>query len=216
MRIGIGLFVVLLAGCQVEKTGLFAEGEDSFASQVVARVNPIATVAAFRAHREVGDLDRARALMSDDPRKWYEVREGEGIPWTLGTGGRWSAWDEHFRSESTYGDWHEEDDHVWADVFEINDYHRLTERGGGWWRATYFLDDEGLIEGFMVSAVPDKPSPRGRRDEFEAWAREHDPDEAEYLMPGGKLDPTDDRAPRMRALLLRWRAAAGLPRVDLP
>ena len=50
---------------------------------------------------------------------------------------------------------------------------------------------------------------RFHRD-FEAWAREHDSDEAEYLMPDGAIDPTGDRPVRMRALLLRWRAAVGL------
>ena len=51
----------------------------------------------------------------------------------------------------------------------------------------------------------------GREEEFQAWARAHEPDEYAYLRPNGRIDPSGDRAPRTRALLLRWREAIGLP-----
>jgi hypothetical protein len=98
-------------------------------------------------------------------------------------------------------------------MYETNEYFELTERGGGVWRATYYCDPSGKIAGMMVSSVPGLPpkEPRSDRgDEFKAWAREHHAQEAEYLMPGGSLDPTGDRAPRMRALLNRWGDSAGL------
>lgn len=165
----------------------------------------------FRSARARGDLDAARAMMSTDPRLWYDSKEGEGSPWTMG-GGRWSAWDEHFRGVTEReGAWHVEGDRVWADMVETNEYYELTEAPSRrMWRGTYFIDDADKIAGFMVSAVPGVSRAPGRADEFKAWAREHHPDEAEYLMPGGKLDPTEDRAPRMRALLNEWRLSVGL------
>ena len=102
---------------------------------------------------------------------------------------------------------------VWADVAETNDYFRLTEASGSRWRGTYYLDAAGRITGFMVSGVPGWKNDRGRRDAFQVWAREQRPDEAEYLMPGGSIDPTGDRPERMRALLEAWRRESGLPPV---
>lgn len=178
-----------------------------------AQASPrIARVHAFRAALATDDVAAAHAMLGPDPRLWYDAQEGAGSPWRPGVGGgRWEAWDEHFRGETERAtDWHEERDRVWADMREVNDYYRLTERGAGFWRATYFFDEAGDIRGFMVSAAEDAPAPAGRRDEFEAWAVANHPEEAEYLMPQGSLDPTGDRAPRMRALLNEWRSAVGL------
>ena len=172
-------------------------------------------VEAFRAAREAGRLEEARSYLGPDPRIWYDRREGEGAPWRLG-GGRFAAWDEHFQGVTERATpWVVEADRVWADMAETNDYYRLLERPEpGIWRATYFLDGQGRIAGFMVSGVPGREPSPSRRKEFEAWAREQDPVESEYLMPGGSLDPTGDRAPRMRALILRWREAVGLGPLD--
>ncbi len=64
----------------------------------------------------------------------------------------------------------------------------------------------------MISRVPGAPEPaKGRFEEFEAWAKEHDPEELAYLFPGGKIDPTGDRPQRFRAILERWRQAIGEP-----
>jgi hypothetical protein len=171
--------------------------------------DPTRTVEAFRSACSEGDFASARQLQSSDPRVWYERREGPGEPWTLG-GGTWDAWDRHFRSSSTPGPWRIEGSAVVADVTEINDDYRLAERGAQRHRLTYFLDDEGKLSGLMVSGLP-SPDGRGRRDEFLAWARANEPMELDYLMPGARIDPTGDRAPRARALLERWRRSAGLP-----
>ena len=96
-------------------------------------------------------------------------------------------------------------------VDEINDYYRLTERGSQPYRLTYFFDADGRVAGELVASVPTNSS--GKEKEFQAWAKAHEPDEYAYLRPDGRIDPTGDRAPRTRALLLRWRAAAGLPRL---
>jgi hypothetical protein len=170
----------------------------------------VAAVQAFCAAREAGDFETCKQLVDDDPRQWWDAREGEGSPMKFGAG-RWSAWDEHFRGKSEQvTDWVVDGEAVWADFFEINDYFLLTERGGGYWRSTYFFDANGKISGSMVSAVAGRPTPKGRGREFEAWARAAHPQEAEYLMPGGNIDPTGDRAPRMRALLNEWRETVSL------
>ena len=168
------------------------------------------TVTGFRAVRKAGDLDAARAFLSDDPRVWYGEREGAGSPWRLG-GGRWKAWDEHFNSTSEELSVEATEREVSIVFLENNDYYRLTERGPSPVRLTWFLDAAGRIEGYLVSSVKRDGPSTSRYDEFEAWAQEHAPGELEYLVPNGSIDPTGDRAPRFRALLERWRRAAGLP-----
>lgn len=197
---------------RIDPVWLLLAGGACAAPDESTRPDPrVATVEAFVAARERGDLDAARALMAPDPRLWFDEVEGEGSSWNL-EGGRWKAWDEHFRGHTErLGPWVAEDDRVWAEMQETNDYFRLTEARAAPWRANYLFDEQGRIRGFLLSPVPGAVADRGRRDEFEAWAREHRPDEAEYLMPGGSLDPSGDRPPRMRALLLEWRADVGLP-----
>jgi len=201
----LALLVLLALGCSAAGRGGTRDTPDPATAD--ARIR---TVEAFREARERGELGAARALLVDDPRVWYDAVKGEGAPWRL-EGGRWRGWDEHFRGRSVRtSPWHPEAGRVWADMAETNDYFRLTESSSSRWRATYLFAEDGRIRGFVVSGVPGRKDDRGRRDEFEAWARACEPDEAEYLMPGGAIDPSGDRPPRMRALLERWRAAAGL------
>ena len=165
----------------------------------------IQTVEEFRAARGAGDYDRASELLIDDPRIWYDEHVGEGQPWTMEPG-LWESWDAYFNGVTErVTDWQIDDNQVWADMYETNDYFELTERGGGYWRATYFFRGS-RIAGFMVSPIPEREVTLGRVAEFEDWAFEHHPEEASYLMPGGSIDPTGDRAPRMRELLMKWRA----------
>jgi len=63
----------------------------------------------------------------------------------------------------------------------------------------------------MIAALPAPDGGRDLRPQFETWAREHEPAELDALMPEGRLDPSGDHPVRMRALLERWRADAGLP-----
>ena len=192
--------VLLVAGCLA-----------CVASRPDAR-GPLATVEAFRNARARGDTEAAGALLAPDARLWFGAREGPGRPWDLETGGPWAAWDEHFRGRSEPdGPWVVEGDAVSAVMVEHNDYYRLTESAPGRWRGTYFFDERGRIEGFLVAPIPGAERDQGRRLEFEAWAREHEPGEAQALMPDGEIDPSGNRPARMRALLERWRAAVGLP-----
>jgi hypothetical protein len=175
----------------------------------------VRTVEAFERVKDRGDLTAARSYLADDPRVWWEARDGPGSPWTL-EAGPWKAWDEHFRGVTRRtSPWVVEGDSVWADMFETNDYYRLTERGGGAWRRTYFFDGVGRIAGTMVGPTdPPQPPAPGRFDEFGAWAREHHPEELAHLMPEGKIDPGGDRPQRFRALLNAWRETVGLQRID--
>jgi len=166
---------------------------------------------------DAGGYELARSYLSDDPRVWYDAREGDGRPLKLGAG-LYKAWDEHFNGRSEAGPWTVEGNRVWAVADETNDYFRLLERqDGSRYRITYYFDEDGRIEGYMISAAdPGRPSPprKDRFAEFESWARAEHPEEWEYLRPGGKLDPTGDRAPRTRLLLEEWRKQAGLPLLD--
>ncbi len=187
---------------------------------LTACTNPhLGTVEAFRVARKAGDQEKARSYLSDDPRVWYDAKEGDGSPWKLGAG-RWKQWDNHFNGKSDLGPWHVEDGTIWAVAEEMNDYFRLIERQDmPRYRITYFFDEQDRISGYMISAAdPDAPSSSSpmvsRYEEFEAWALAKDPEEWEYLRPGGSLDPTGDRAERTRALANRWRASVNLPPLE--
>jgi len=157
-----------------------------------------------REHR----LDAAAPMLSAHPRVWYEERSGEGEAWEPSSD-RWGEWDDHFRSRSEYRDWKEEGRSVSVTAWETNDFYLLLERGSQPTRLTWFFDEDGRIEGFLVTSRGMGQFP-GRRAEFKAWAREHRPEELEYLEPGGRIDPTGDRAPRYRMLLNEWRENVGL------
>ncbi len=177
----------------------------------------IGTVESFRAARKAGDQEKARSYLSDDPRVWYDAKEGEGSPWKLGAG-RYKQWDTHFRGKSELGPWHVDGDTIWTMVEEMNDYFRLIERQDmPRYRITYFFDEQDRILGYMISAAdPDAPSSPmvSRYEEFEAWALANEAEEWEYLRPGGSLDPTGDRAERTRVLANRWRASVNLPAIE--
>ena len=172
----------------------------------------IAKVQEFVAARKRGDEAAASALMAADAKIWWEAKTGPGEPWTLG--GKWSGWDAYFHSTNEYSDWREGRDSVTAAGVEMNDFYRLIDRSPQKFRATWWLDPSGKISGFLFE-------PRGavlpgdRFDEFKAWARRERPAELEYLMPGGRIDPTGDRPQRFHALLVEWRKAAGLSPVVL-
>jgi hypothetical protein len=168
----------------------------------------IETVRRFNDVTDHQDLATARTMMASSARIWYENPLGPGEPWTLSEG-RYAAWDAHFHTVKTIvGDYQRDGPWVWVITDEVNDYYRLTERN---WARTYLawrVDASNKIDGLLVAQLGE---PHSRVREFREWARANEPAELDYLMPGGRLDPTGDRAPRMRALLERWRAATGLP-----
>ncbi len=164
----------------------------------------IARVQEFLAARRRGDDAAAQAMMAPDARIWWEEKSGPGTPWTLR--GKWSGWDAHFHGKSDYSGWGEGRDSVTAEGVEMNDFYRLIGRSPQKFRATWWLDPAGKISGFLFE-------PRGalvpgdRLAEFQAWARRTNPAELEYLMPGGRIDPSGDRPQRFEALLVQWGSA---------
>jgi hypothetical protein len=172
----------------------------------------IAAVKAFLDAKEQPDKAAAQAMLAPGARSWFDERKGEGDPYALQ--GRWSGWDAFFRTKNTYSDWTQGRDSVTANGEEMNDFYRLIERSPTRFRATWWLDASGRIDGFLYE-------PRGavvpgdRFREFKEWARREKPAELDYLMPGGRIDPTGDRPQRFRALLEEWRRAAKLPALDL-
>lgn len=153
--------------------------------------------------------------MSADPRVWYDTREGEGRPIQLGAKGLYSDWDEHFGSAGEIIKWEIRPEWVSSIHSEMNDYFRLLERNGSWYRKTWFFDDDGRIEGYMILGWEDAPPTHDKANEFSAWAQKNHPAEWAYLRPSGSLDPTGDRAERTRALLVKWRSSAGLRPLDV-
>jgi hypothetical protein len=192
MNVRRALILLILAGC--------------------ATTDPVARVQAYRDAHVRGDVDAESRFLAPDARMWYETREGDGEPLVAGRSGRYAHWDDYFHSSSTLTDWTVDGDAVTAVVHEINDFYRLLDWTAKPYRMTWWLDAGGRITGALVKSLPGKaPS---RMEEFKAWAKEHAPEELEYLMPAGRIDPTGDRPERFETLLLRWRAAAGLPPVD--
>ena len=177
----------------------------------------IEKIESFRAAREAGNYEAAEFFLAADAHVWFEKREGEGTPLQMGYG-PYKNWDEHFNSKGTVGEWTVEDNTVWAVANEWNEYYALIERQDtGQYRVTYYFNSDGAIEGYMISAAyPDKPSKPSldRFEEIEAWANENHQQEWEYLRPGGKLDPTGDRAPRTRKLINLWREEVGLSEIE--
>jgi hypothetical protein len=177
----------------------------------------IEKVEAFRAARNAGQTEEAQSYLSSDPRVWFDSKEGDGSPMKLGFG-PYKRWDEVFNSHGEHGPWTVEGNTVWAIATEINDYYRLTERKDTpTYRITYYFDDQGLIKGYLISdAHPGQPAQpkQSREEEFKEWAATTHPDEWNYLRPGGKLDPSGDRAERTKKLLVEWRETVGLSALE--
>lgn len=193
-------FVLALMGCGAGRSG---DGGRALAARAQE----------FRSRIDRGDYEAAQAMMAPDPRRWWGDRVGEGRPWQIGPkSGPWAGWDEHFRSKKEIVEWREGADSASVIMRETNDYFRLLERGWVTTEITYHFDPSGRIEGLSIRGIGERPP--GRTDEFLAWAREHDPEELDALMPGGEIDPTGDHPERFRRLLNRWRQSAGLETID--
>lgn len=173
---------------------------------------PVEVVTAYRAAVDAGDSNVARSLLAPGARAWFEEVEGEGErldPF----GGRWAAWDEHFRSEQELErPWAATGDTAHTVVLETNDFFRLLERPGTRYRLSYWTGDDGRIVGRLIDGLVGPAGEHvdmGRMEDFLAWAQENALDELVEVMPRGRIDPTRPQA--FDELLRRWRQAEGLP-----
>ena len=164
----------------------------------------IRRVQAYRAVAAAGDTTREATFLTPDARMWFEKKEGEGVPLRAGGDARYAHWDEFFHGKTTYSDWRVRNGAVTALVHETNDFYELLEWRPKPYRLTWWFDDAGRIREVLLQSVPGKAE--SRLEEFRAWASLKHPEELEYLMPKGRIDPTGDRAGRFKKLLLEWRA----------
>lgn len=173
---------------------------------------PVEVVQAYRAAVEAGDSTTARALLAPGARAWFEQVEGEGEPLDP-FAGRWSAWDDHFRSEQELErPWAATGDTAHTVVLETNNFYRLLDRPGTRYRLGYWVGEDGRIVGRLIDGLVGPAGEHvdmGRMEEFLAWAQENAMGELVAVMPQGRIDPTQPR--RFDELLRRWREAAGLP-----
>lgn len=203
----LGLLAACSCGGQTART--LPGGGDGTRQDRAARL--IAKAQALRERVAAGKWESARSLAVPDPRRWFEREQGDGTAWRLAPGelGLWGHWDRHFRTRGTVTGWRADSMSATATVQESNDYFRLLDRPPVANEIVYLFDARELIRGVVIRAAGSRP--RGRTDEFLAWARVHAPEELDRLMPNGEIDPRGDHPQRFRALLVRWRRAAGLP-----
>ena len=172
---------------------------------------------AFRAARQARNYNEAAKFVSSNARIWFDTKEGEGSLLNAGAG-PWVDWDTHFNSSGSHGEWFVDTDSIWTIVTETNDYYRLIERRTpSQYRATYYFNKDGKIQGYLISdPYPGQPpvTKVDRFEEFKSWAKTIHSEEWNYLRPGSKIDPTGDRAKRTRKLLTLWRAEMGLPAIE--
>jgi len=196
--------VLLEAGVDLIGTESLEETQELLRGRTA--VHPrVARVQEFQEARYRGDRGRALRFLSGDARIWFGNREGAGRPWALD--GPWEAWDRFFHARRTYQGWEVRGDAVTAISTEQSEFYELIDREPWPNRLTWWLDDAGKIDGYLVASLR-RGEPRSRFEEFTAWAAVHEPDELAYLMSGGEIDPAGDRPERWKAALLRWRAAA--------
>ncbi len=165
----------------------------------------------FRAAKKQGDYDLAATYLADDPRIWFDKKEGPGSLYGP-KGGPWKNWDRFFNARSTRDSIHVTDRTVAMEFSEINDFYRLIDRPAGRYRATYSLDENQRITGVLIEGLtPRSQRPPDRLAEFQLWAMKHYPQELEFLMPDGGIDPEIERARLWKKLLTEWRAETALP-----
>jgi hypothetical protein len=168
----------------------------SCASQPLVR-----RVQEFRDARDRGDFTSAQAYIAPGARLWYEEKKGDGEAYVL-RGGSWDHWDTYFHGRNRLTDWRTTGRSVTATAYETNDFMQLLEWQAPPYTITWWFNKENRISGVLIKGGG---KARSRLEEFREWARKNHPEELEYLMPKGRLDPTGDRPERWHTILEEWR-----------
>lgn len=169
-------------------------------------------VNAYRQANADHDTARVQALLAKGAARWYEKKEGAGMPIKPAGKGPWSDWDEYFKGSSQVESYRVDSNQVTIRLMEINDFYRLIERGPAPVNLTYYFDADEKITGILVFSAGKKTA--DRFDEFKKWAEKNRPDDLKYLMPEGEIIPTLDRAKRWRVVLNEWRGSVGLTAIE--
>jgi hypothetical protein len=93
-------------------------------------------------------------------------------------------------------------------------FYRLLDWVGKPYRLTWTLDDKGRIREVLLTSIPGAKELSNRMPEFRKWASAHHPEELDYLMPKGQIDPDGDRAERWRVILVEF--SRGCPKAGTP
>ena len=171
----------------------------------------IKKVNAYRTASAEHDTARAQAMLAKGAARWYEKKEGPGMPIKLGGKDPWSDWDEYFKGSSEVESYKVDRNQVTIRLVEINDFYRLIERGPAPVNLTYYFDADEKITGILVFSAGKQAD---RLGEFKKWAQKNRPQDLKYLLPEGKIVPTLDRAKKWREVLNEWRSSAGLPKIE--
>jgi hypothetical protein len=188
-------------------------GASNILSQKKNEDHPL--VQKVKAYRQVSadhDTARVQALLAKGAARWYEKKEGPGMPIKPAGKGPWSDWDEYFKGKSEIASYKVDSNQVTIRLMEINDYYRLIERGPAPTNLTYYFNQEGKITGILV--FRDATLIKDRYKEFEQWAKKNRSADLKYLLPDGEIIPTLDRAKKWRIILNEWRRSIGLPAIE--
>jgi hypothetical protein len=175
---------------------------------------------AYRQANADHDTARVQALLAKGAARWYEKKEGPGMPIKYAGStelaevgkGPWSDWDEYFKGKSQIESYKVDSNQVTIRLMEINDFYRLIERGPAPVNLTYYFDTDEKITGVLVFSAGKKTA--DRFDEFKKWAEKNRPDDLKYLMPEDEIIPTLGRAKKWRAVLNEWRKSIGLAAIE--
>ena len=192
-----------LAGCSK------SDSEQSYITE-----RNITTVQNWYAARRAKNTALASSFLSDSSRIWFEDKSGSGKIRDASGEGPWAGWDEYFESTSRFDDWQADADSVWVTVHETNKFYRLLERVPAPYRATYYLDEQGRIEGTLIAAIPGAVGEPGRVAEFETWLEQTFPGELEQLKPDGRIDPSLENAQLWHRRINEWRQSVGLEPIE--
>ena len=160
-------------------------------------------------------LDEAAALLAPEYRLWFGERSGAGVDRAAAID--MLRWDYALQSYHRIDELTvPEDGVVVARVHEENDLSRQIGFPGWNAKATFTVNDRGLITSQIYVPDADQRDWRSYLDPALAWIGETYPDALPRIFPDGKLNRTPEAAREWVRLLRRWRQATAQPDVVWP